>query len=225
MLKRTHMCGQLRETDTGSNATLCGWVNTYRDQGKGLVFIDLRDRSGLTQIVFDQEDVPDDVMELSRGLRREDVIAVSGTIRIRDGGPNPKLDTGSIELVGLVLECLNSTENPPILPDDHEADKIDEEIRLRHRYIDLRRPRMQSILGLRSEVTRHTRNFFAEHGFLEVETPLLIRSTPEGARDFIVPSRMYPGKWYALAAEPTTVQADFDGLRLRPVPADLQMPS
>ena len=118
MLKRTHMCGQLRETDTGSNATLCGWVNTYRDQGKGLVFIDLRDRSGLTQIVFDQEDVPDDVMELSRGLRREDVIAVSGTIRVRDGGPNPKLDTGSIELVGLVLECLNSTENPPILPDD-----------------------------------------------------------------------------------------------------------
>lgn len=202
MLKRTHMCGQLRETDTGSNATLCGWVNTYRDQGKGLVFIDLRDRSGLTQIVFDQEDVPDDVMELSRGLRREDVIAVSGTIRVRDGGPNPKLDTGSIELVGLVLECLNSTENPPILPDDHEADKIDEEIRLRHRYIDLRRPRMQSILGLRSEVTRHTRNFFAEHGFLEVETPLLIRSTPEGARDFIVPSRMYPGKWYALPQSP-----------------------
>ncbi|MCH2148020.1 MAG: aspartate--tRNA ligase [Phycisphaerales bacterium] len=202
MLKRTHMCGQLRESDAGSNATLCGWVNTYRDQGKGLVFIDLRDRSGLTQIVFDQEDVPDDVMELSRGLRREDVIAVSGTIRVRDGDPNPKLDTGAIELVGTKLECLNSTENPPILPDDHEADKIDEEIRLRHRYIDLRRPRMQSILGLRSEVTRHTRNFFAEHGFLEVETPLLIRSTPEGARDFIVPSRMYPGQWYALPQSP-----------------------
>ena len=202
MLKRTHLCGQLRETDAGTTATLCGWVNTYRDQGKGLVFIDLRDRTGLTQIVFDQEDVPDDVMELSRGLRREDVIAVSGTIRVRDGGPNPKLDTGAIELVGSVLEVLNSTENPPILPDDHEADKIDEEIRLRHRYIDLRRPRMQSILGLRSEVARHTRNFFAEHGFLEVETPLLIRSTPEGARDFIVPSRMYPGQWYALPQSP-----------------------
>jgi aspartyl-tRNA synthetase len=202
MLKRTHLCGQLRETDAGSTATLCGWVNTYRDQGKGLVFIDLRDRTGLTQIVFDQEDVPDDVMELSRSLRREDVIAVSGTIRVRDGGPNPKLDTGAIELVGSVLEVLNSTENPPILPDDHDADKIDEEIRLRHRYIDLRRPRMQSILGLRSEVTRHTRNFFAERGFLEVETPLLIRSTPEGARDFIVPSRMYPGQWYALPQSP-----------------------
>ena len=202
MLKRTHLCGQLRESDAGSTATLCGWVNTYRDQGKGLVFIDLRDRTGLTQIVFDQEDVPNDVMELSRGLRREDVIAVSGTIRVRDGGPNPKLDTGAIELVGSVLEVLNSTENPPILPDDHDADKIDEEIRLRHRYIDLRRPRMQSILGLRSEVARHTRNFFAEHGFLEVETPLLIRSTPEGARDFIVPSRMYPGQWYALPQSP-----------------------
>ncbi|MAA53173.1 MAG: aspartate--tRNA ligase [Phycisphaerae bacterium] len=202
MLKRTHMCGALRASDAGQVATLCGWVNTYRDQGKGLVFIDLRDRSGITQVVFDQEDVPDEVMEPARGLRRESVIAVSGPVRMRDGGSNPKVATGEIELVGATLEILNATENPPILPDEHEAQKIDEEVRLRHRYIDLRRPRMQSILGLRSDVARYTRNFFAEHGFLEVETPLLIRSTPEGARDFIVPSRMYPGQWYALPQSP-----------------------
>ena len=202
MLKRTHMCGELRAADTENEATLCGWVNTYRDQGKGLVFIDLRDRSGITQIVFDQEDVPDEIMEPARSLRRESVIAVSGPVRMRDGGSNPKMDTGEIELVGARLEILNITENPPILPDEHEAQKIDEEVRLRHRYIDLRRPRMQSILGLRSDVARHTRNFFAGNGFLEVETPLLIRSTPEGARDFIVPSRMYPGKWYALPQSP-----------------------
>ncbi|MDG2200425.1 MAG: aspartate--tRNA ligase [Phycisphaerales bacterium] len=202
MLKRTHMCGELRAADTGNEATLCGWVNTYRDQGKGLVFIDLRDRSGITQIVFDQEDVPDEIMEPARSLRRESVIAVSGPVRMRDGGSNPKMDTGEIELVGARLEILNVTENPPILPDEHEAQKIDEEVRLRHRYIDLRRPRMQSILGLRSDVARYTRNFFAGNGFLEVETPLLIRSTPEGARDFIVPSRMYPGQWYALPQSP-----------------------
>jgi len=202
MLKRTHMCGELRASDTGNDATLCGWVNTYRDQGKGLVFIDLRDRSGITQIVFDQEDVPDEIMEPARSLRRESVIAVSGPVRMRDGGSNPKMDTGEVELVGTRLEVLNITENPPILPDEHEAQKIDEEVRLRHRYIDLRRPRMQSILGLRSDVARYTRNFFASNGFLEVETPLLIRSTPEGARDFIVPSRMHPGQWYALPQSP-----------------------
>ena len=202
MLKRTHMCGALRASDAGQVATLCGWVNTYRDQGKGLVFIDLRDRTGITQVVFDQEDVPAEVMEPARGLRRESVIAVSGPVRMRDGGSNPKMATGEIELVGAKLEILNATENPPILPDEHEAQKIDEEVRLRHRYIDLRRPRMQSILGLRSDVARYTRNFFAENGFLEVETPLLIRSTPEGARDFIVPSRMYPGQWYALPQSP-----------------------
>ncbi|MAB83550.1 MAG: aspartate--tRNA ligase [Phycisphaerae bacterium] len=202
MLKRTHMCGALRASDSGNEATLCGWVNTYRDQGKGLVFIDLRDRSGITQIVFDQEDVPAEMMELSRTLRRESVIAVSGPVRMRDGGNNPKMETGDIELVGSKLEILNITENPPILPDEHEAQKIDEEVRLRHRYIDLRRPRMQSILGLRSDVARYTRNFFSGNGFLEVETPLLIRSTPEGARDFIVPSRMYPGQWYALPQSP-----------------------
>ena len=202
MLKRTHMCGDLRETDAGSDVVLCGWVNSYREQGKGLFFIDLRDRTGMTQVVFDQEDVPADVMEASRSLRRECVIAVGGQVRARDGGANPKLPTGAIEVLGSTLDVLNTTDNPPILPDEHEAGKIDEEVRLRHRYIDLRRPRMQSILGLRSQVAQHTRNFFAGHGFLEVETPLLIRSTPEGARDFIVPSRMYPGQWYALPQSP-----------------------
>jgi aspartyl-tRNA synthetase len=202
MLKRSHMCGELRAANVGESATLAGWINTYRDQGKGLMFVDLRDRTGLTQIVFDLEDVAADVVETARGLRREDVIAVQGVVRERVSGANPRLATGTIELVGHTLEVLNSTETPPILPDEHDAEKIAEEKRLQYRYIDLRRPRMQQILRLRSDVTRVTRAYFAEEGFLEVETPCLIKTTPEGARDFVVPSRMFPGHWYALPQSP-----------------------
>ncbi len=202
MLKRTHTCGELRVDEVGQTVTLCGWVNTYRDQGKGLIFIDLRDRAGLTQVVFDLEDVADDVVVQGRGLRREDVIAVRGTVRQRASEPNRKLPTGEIELIGAELEVLNKTESPPILPDEHEAAKIDEEKRLRYRYIDLRRKRMQHILKTRHRVTKLTRDYFDQHDFLEIETPLLIKSTPEGARDFIVPSRLYPGQWYALPQSP-----------------------
>jgi aspartyl-tRNA synthetase len=177
-------------------------VNTYRDHGKGLIFVDLRDRDGLTQIVFDVEDVPADVAAAARALRREDVIAVSGAVRIRDGGPNPKLATGEIEVVATQLEVLNKTDTPPILPDEYEAEKIAEEKRLQYRFIDLRRSRMQEILRIRYEATRSARNYCAENGFLEIETPFLIKTTPEGARDFIVPSRMYPGKWFALPQSP-----------------------
>jgi aspartyl-tRNA synthetase len=202
MLKRTHTCGELRVEHVGQTVTLCGWVNTYRDQGKGLIFIDLRDRDGLTQVVFDLEDADENVVAAGRALRREDVIAINGTVRTRASEPNRKLATGEIEVVGQQLEVLNKSEPPPILPDEHEANKIDEEKRLRYRYIDLRRKRMQHILRTRHRVTKVTRDYFDKHRFLEIETPLLIKSTPEGARDFIVPSRLYPGKWYALPQSP-----------------------
>ncbi len=202
MLERTHMCGELRTDHAGQTATLAGWVNTYRDQGKGLIFVDLRDRDGITQVVFDLEDVDESVIEMSRALRREDVIAVSGLVRQRVGGENRKLATGQIEVMAQQLEVLSKTETPPILPDDYEADKISEEKRLQYRYIDLRRPRMQAILRTRHRTMQTARRYFESHAFMEIETPLLIKTTPEGARDFIVPSRVYPGKWYALPQSP-----------------------
>ena len=202
MLKRTCTCGEPRKDDSGKTITLSGWVNTYRDQGKGLVFIDIRDKYGMTQVVFDAEDSPSEVMKTGSTLRREDVISVSGIVRVRDGKPNPKLETGEIELVAMEIEVINRTDTLPILPDDHDADSIAEEHRLRYRYIDLRRPKMQKILSLRHRLTQCTRNFFADKGFIEVETPLLISPTPEGARDFIVPSRHQAGRWYALPQSP-----------------------
>ena len=202
MLKRTCTCGVLRTENAEEEITLSGWVNTYRDQGKGLVFIDLRDRYGMTQVVFDAEDTPVEVMESGTTLRREDVISVRGVVRVRDGKPNAKLETGEIELVAKEIEIINRTGKLPILPDDHEAEKIGEEHRLRYRYIDLRRPNMQKILQLRHRITQFTRNFFAGRDFLEIETPLLITPTPEGARDFIVPSRHQAGQWYALPQSP-----------------------
>jgi len=202
MLKRTHTCGQLRAEHVGQTVTLCGWVNTYRDQGKGLSFVDLRDREGLTQMVFGHEDTDPAVVAEARTLRREDVVAITGMVRKRAGGVNPKLATGDIEVFAQKLEILNRTETPPILPDEYEAGKIAEETRLKYRYIDLRRPQMQKTLRTRHEVARIARDYFHSHGFLEVETPLLIKTTPEGARDYIVPSRIYPGKWYALPQSP-----------------------
>jgi aspartyl-tRNA synthetase len=175
-------------------------VNTYREQGKGLFFVDLRDKEGLAQVVF--EGAPDELMERARAVRREDVIGVRGSIRIRTGGANPKLASGEVELVAEELEVFNKAETPPILPDEHDADRINEETRLQFRYIDLRRPRMQSILRTRSRITKFTRDYFASQGFMEIETPLLIKSTPEGARDFVVPSRLHPGSWYALPQSP-----------------------
>jgi aspartyl-tRNA synthetase len=202
MLKRTCTCGETRKENAGEEIVLSGWINTYRDQGKGLVFIDLRDRYGLTQVVFDAEDTTPEVMEIGASLRREDVISVKGIVRIREGKPNAKLTTGDIELVAKEIEVVNRTAKLPILPDDHDADKIGEEHRLKYRYIDLRRPKMQEILKLRHKITQFTRNFFADNDFLEIETPLLITPTPEGARDFIVPSRHQAGQWYALPQSP-----------------------
>ncbi len=202
MLKRTHYCGNLRPAHAGDIVTICGWVNTYREQGKGLFFIDLRDKEGLAQVVFGTESCEAALIESARTLRREDVVGVRGTVRLRTGGANPKLASGEVELVAESIEIFNKAENPPILPDEHDAEKINEETRLKYRYIDLRRPRMQHILKTRSRITQFTRDYFAKHSFLEIETPLLIKSTPEGARDFVVPSRLHPGQWYALPQSP-----------------------
>jgi aspartyl-tRNA synthetase len=201
--RRTHTCGVLRDSHVGENVTLCGWVNSYRDHGTGLVFIDLRDRSGLTQLVFNREDSGIDAATIERAdkLRNEDVIAVTGTVRIRTGGENPKLPTGKIEVVVKSLNFVNKTENPPFLPDDMLA-LPNEELRLKHRYVDLRRPKMQAILGTRHRVTKITRDYFDDNGFLEIETPILYKSTPEGAREFLVPNRHVPGSWYALPQSP-----------------------
>ncbi|MFK7959168.1 MAG: aspartate--tRNA ligase [Phycisphaerales bacterium] len=202
MLKRTHMCGVLRPEHAGTEVVLAGWINTYRDQGKGLLFADVRDRTGLTQVVFDLEDADEATVEAARQLRREDVIAVRGLVREREGKPNKKLATGTIEVMATSLEVLAKTDTPPILPDDHEAGKIAEEKRLAYRYIDLRRPRMQDILRTRHAVARAARNYFDGHDFIEVETPFLIKTTPEGARDFVVPARLHENQWYALPQSP-----------------------
>ncbi|MBL8745613.1 MAG: aspartate--tRNA ligase [Phycisphaerae bacterium] len=199
--RRTHTCGELRPTHVGANVVLTGWVNTYRDHGTGLIFIDLRDRYGLTQVVFEKGESPEELLTRSDKLRGEDVIAVEGKVRIRKGGPNPKLETGEIEVVVTRLELLNKTDTPPFVPDE-TTDLPNEELRLKYRYIDLRRPTMQRILSKRHRVMQVTRRYFDEHGFLEVETPILYKSTPEGAREFLVPSRHQPSDWYALPQSP-----------------------
>ncbi len=201
MLRRTHTCGELRESHVGQTISLNGWVNSYRDHGN-LIFIDLRDRYGITQLVFDTEDnASTNIQQAADKLRNEDVIAVKGNVRARVGGENPKHQTGKIELVVTELEVLAKTDNPPFLPDDL-SQLPNEEIRLKHRYIDLRRPAMQKILQTRHNVMRVTRNYFHENGFLEVETPILYKSTPEGAREFVVPCRNVPGTFYALPQSP-----------------------
>ena len=197
MSYRTHTCGALRETHVGETVTLSGWVNNYRDHG-GVRFIDLRDRDGITQIVFHPEAA--DAHGVAQKLRREDVITVTGKCIVREGGENPKLDTGKIEVDATDCVVLNDSDNPPFIPD--EADKVGEETRLKYRYLDMRRPAMQHILKTRHRVTKITRDYFDQQGFYEIETPFLCRSTPEGARDFLVPSRLQEGAFYALPQSP-----------------------
>jgi len=203
MLSRTVTCGQIREAHIGQTVRLNGWVNSYRDHGN-LIFIDLRDRYGLTQLVFDKEDAHNaqaEIMAMADKLRSEDVIAIEGQVRTRIGGVNPKLPTGKVEVVVKLLEVLNKTSNPPFQPDDNAA-LPNEELRLTHRYIDLRRPSMQNVLTARHRLYKATRSYFDENGVTEVETPILYKSTPEGAREFIVPCRNVPGTFYALPQSP-----------------------
>ena len=199
MLKRTHTCGRLRLEDAGKKVTLAGWVHSYRDHGN-LVFFDLRDREGLTQLVFNPERQPE-IHKIARTARCEWVVAASGIVRPRGPGlENPKLATGQIEVLVEQLEILNTAKTPPFEID--EAEKTGEEVRLVHRYIDLRRPEMQRRLHTRHRVTKIARDYFDRLGFWEIETPMLAKSTPEGARDFLVPSRLQPNCFYALPQSP-----------------------
>ncbi|MCC7409665.1 MAG: aspartate--tRNA ligase, partial [Phycisphaeraceae bacterium] len=198
MTPRTHDCGALRQDHVGQTVTLAGWVNSYRDHG-GVVFIDLRDRKGVTQIVFHPENA--DAHQLANSLRHEDVLEVTGQCVKREAGmENPRLATGQIEVQAKSATLLNKAQTPPFTPD--EAGKVNEETRLKYRYVDLRRPRMQEILAIRHRTAKVIRDYFDEQGFLEIETPFLCRSTPEGARDFLVPSRVIPGSFYALPQSP-----------------------
>ncbi len=203
MTMRTHTCGQLRDTHVGQTVTLAGWVNNYRDHG-GLIFIDLRDREGVTQLKFDP-DLAGSAHKVAEGLRHEDVVRATGKVvdrGVNDKGQslaNPKLATGQIEVEVSELVILNKASTPPFTPDDAQTS---EEIRLRYRYIDMRRPQMQHILRTRHRVAKIIRDYCDKHGFYEVETPFLCRSTPEGARDFLVPSRLQPGSFYALPQSP-----------------------
>ncbi len=194
----THDCGILRIEHCDQTVSLSGWVNSYRDHG-GVIFIDLRDRHGITQIVFHPDHAQ--AHALADKLRHEDVVWVQGTCVAREAGmANPKLGTGQIEVQANELTVLNKAQTPPFTPD--EAERVGEETRLRYRYIDLRRPRMHQIIKTRHRVTKLIRDYFDEHGFYEIETPILCKSTPEGARDFLVPSRLQPGAFYALPQSP-----------------------
>ena len=196
---RDRGCGEIRESDIGKTLTLCGWVYRRRDHG-GLIFIDLRDRSGVLQAVF-SPDVSGVAHELAHGLRSEYVISVSGEIRKRpEGTENPAMQTGTVEMDVNILDVLNESAPLPFMVED--AADASEMLRLKHRYLDLRRPEMQSNLIIRHKVTKITRDYLDERGFIEIETPMLTKSTPEGARDYLVPSRMNPGHFYALPQSP-----------------------
>jgi aspartyl-tRNA synthetase len=197
-LARTHTAGELTAADVGTDVILLGWVHRIRDLGS-LVFIDLRDRHGLTQIVARENEA---LVGDAKRLRSEFVIAVTG--RVVERAPeavNAKMKTGAIEVEAREIRLLNEAKVPPFSISNEEA-PIAEEMRLRYRYLDLRRPRMQHNLALRHRSTMEIRRYFDEHGFLEIETPMLTKSTPEGARDYLVPSRVHPGEFYALPQSP-----------------------
>jgi aspartyl-tRNA synthetase len=198
-LRRTDMCGALRASDAGKKAVLMGWVNRRRDHGN-LLFVDLRDRSGVTQVVINAErDAA--IHEKSEALRNEYVIAVVGTVKLRDANTvNPNMPTGEVELVAEELRILNESKLPPFLPSDTAL--TNEETRLKYRYIDLRRDVMQFNIALRHKVAKAIRDYLSDEGFFEIETPFMTRSTPEGARDYLVPSRVQPGTFYALPQSP-----------------------
>ena len=198
-LRRTHTCGEVRKSDVGKQVVLCGWVVTARDHG-GVVFVDLRDRYGLTQVVFNPERAPELHTQAHR-LRQEYVIAVKGEVCPRpDDMINPKLPTGEIEVFADELEVLNTAETPPF--EVAEGSRVGLDLRLKHRYLDLRRPDMLRRFEFRSQVAQVLRRCLCERNFIEVETPVLTKSTPEGARDYLVPSRVSPGQFYALPQSP-----------------------
>ncbi|MGM0554738.1 MAG: aspartate--tRNA ligase [Pseudomonadota bacterium] len=194
---RTHLCGRVTENELDSEVTLCGWVNRRRDHG-GVIFVDLRDHAGLVQVVFDPD--REEVFARAEQLRSEYVIRMTGRVRRRpEGTENSDLTTGAVEILGLELEVLNAAKTPPFPLDDED---VGEDTRLRYRYMDLRRPVMQQRLRLRAQVTAAMRRFLEERDFLDLETPMLTKATPEGARDYLVPSRTHPGSFFALPQSP-----------------------
>ena len=194
---RSHYCGEINQSLIDQEITLCGWVNRRRDHG-GVIFIDLRDRSGLAQVVADPDS--EEAFAIADSVRNEFVLRVNGLLRLRpEGTENPELPTGRVELLVREIEILNSSETPPFQQDE---DDVNEALRLRYRYLDLRRPSMQKNLTMRHAITRSLRHFLDNEGFIEVETPVLTRSTPEGARDYLVPSRTHEGQFFALPQSP-----------------------
>jgi aspartyl-tRNA synthetase len=197
---RTHTCGQLGADDVGNRVTLCGWVDGQRDLG-GLIFIDLRDRWGITQIALDPRDVAEEFMNVARSVRFEFSIRISGKVRRRpEGMTNREMATGAIEVKADFIEVLNASDTPPFLVQDQTT--ASEELRLKYRYLDLRRPWLESKIETRHKAAAAVREYLDSRGFIEIETPMLIRSTPEGARDYVVPSREHKGKFYALPQSP-----------------------
>lgn len=198
-LKRSHRCTELGTANIGQDVTVMGWVQKSRNKG-GIIFVDLRDRSGILQIIFEESDCGTESFEKAEKLRSEFVIAVTGRVEARSGAVNENLATGAIEVRANSLRILSESETPPFPIEENSKTK--EDLRLKYRYLDLRRPDMQRNLLLRSKVAILTRQFLADEGFLEIETPTLIKSTPEGARDYLVPSRVHPGSFYALPQSP-----------------------
>jgi|UniRef100_UPI004049C385 aspartyl-tRNA synthetase len=200
-MKRTHHCAQLTKADLGATVSLSGWVDSVRDHG-GINFIDLRDRKGITQIKFDPQDDAN-LGELAAHLKPESVIRITGKVVVRpEGTMNAGLPTGEIEVNASALEVLNASETPPFPLDDAGGDKVNEDLRLTYRYLDLRRPKMAKNLRVRHKATKVIRDYFDTQEFIEVETPALFKSTPEGAREYLVPSRIHPGEFYALSQSP-----------------------
>jgi len=195
---RSHYCGELNESHIGEEVRLCGWVHRRRDHG-GVIFLDLRDRDGITQVVYDPD--TEESFAIAEGVRNEFVAQVLGRVRARpEGTVNPDMPTGAIEVLGKELTVLNAAQTPPIQLDEHMD--VHEDIRLRYRYVDLRRPEMVAKLRFRSKVTNTIRNFLDDNGFLDIETPILTKATPEGARDYLVPSRTHEGRFFALPQSP-----------------------
>ncbi len=198
-LKRSHRCAEVSGENVGQEVTVMGWVQKSRNKG-GIIFVDLRDRSGILQLIFEEADCGAEYFAKAEKLRSEFVIAVTGKVEVRSGAANPNLKTGAIEVRAKSLRILAESETPPFPIEENSRTK--EEVRLKYRYLDLRRPDIQKNIMTRSQVAILTRAFLAEEGFLEIETPTLIKSTPEGARDYLVPSRVHPGSFYALPQSP-----------------------
>ncbi len=198
-LKRTHRCTEVSEANIGQTVTVMGWVSKQRNKG-GIIFVDLRDRSGILQIIFEESDVKEEGFEKASRLRSEFVIAVVGTVETRSGAVNDSLKTGKIEIRAKSIRILSESETPPFPIEENSKTK--EELRLKYRYLDLRRPDIQRNIMMRSKIANEIRNFMVKEGFVEIETPMLGKSTPEGAREYVVPSRVHPGDFYTLPQSP-----------------------